>query len=138
MLWLKFWGGQAVQLLAMVLGWVVLIPVCLAKAWKPGEKSIKDWREIDLWKWEWLNYFCGNPEDGVSGGQALINGNQPYMPNAWFDAWRAYCWSAWRNSCDNLKYVFSIPGNGPMKYVGPFKFGYQTENGYNVPVVGLK
>lgn len=153
-MWIRFWLGQLAQLIATVIGWFLLIPFCLAQAWSINARSIKDGRPIDTWKFSWLNAIYGNPEDGVSGGTAVIwrNGMPvPYRPNLWSPL-RALLWSGFRNSCDNLKYVFSLPRpeyvnnpgdggywiGGPMKYWWKFKFGYQLENGYNVPVVGLK
>lgn len=113
--WIWFALVQILSLLAMVLGWIVLIPFCLAQAWTMDTISTKDGRLIDRWSWHPLNQIYDNVEDGVSGQTALvwINGSLThYMPNAWAP-WRAYCWSAWRNSCDSLKYVFRW-SNGPF------------------------
>lgn len=137
--WPWFALVQIISLVAMIVGWVVLIPFCLLQAWTPAaQKSIKgDGRSIDAWRWKLLGYVCNNPEDGVSGQTALVQGNQPYMPNAWAP-WRAYCWSAWRNSADNLKYVFAWEA-GPLKEFTLFgrthKIGWQRENGFKVPVL---
>lgn len=137
--WVRFAGAQVFQIEAAILGWLVLIPFCLTQAWKLGQQSIKDTRVIDVWSWGPLNLVYGNPEDGVSGWSALVNGDQKYMPNAW-KPWRAYCWSALRNSCDNLKYVFAVPG-APLITFRLFgrtaKIGWQVENGFNVPVFSL-
>ena len=112
--WAWFAVVQLISLVATVLGWVLLVPFCLSHAWKLGPKSIKDERIIDVWSWASLNLVYGNPEDGVSGMFALVQGNQEYMPSSKVPAWwRAYCWSALRNSCDNLKYVFAWKG-GPF------------------------
>lgn len=135
MIWLRFIGIQIAQLLAAFVMAFVLIPFCLLQAWEDGGISIKDGRPIDRWKWKPLNLISGNPEDGVSGRYALVNGNQPYMPGA-SAFWRAYSWSALRNSVDALKYRFAIPG-APLiqwKITISGKAGWQTENGYNVPV----
>lgn len=167
MIWLKFAFAQLVQFIAAFAGLLVLIPFCLAHAWTAGGEpklrgpdnyrllqvfSIKDGRPIDIWKWRRLNLLnrvYGNPEDGVSGLYALVRGDQRYIPYFYVNpvlnwlhlAWCAYCWSALRNSCDNLKYVFAVPG-APLKQwsfrLGKWavsgKMGYQMENGYNVPV----
>lgn len=139
--WVRFAAAQLFQLEAMVIGWVVLIPFCLAQAWEMSPvPSIKDGtRQIDRWKWAPLQWVAGNWEDGVSGAQALVNGNQPYMPRAWAP-WRAYCWSAWRNSCDSLKYRFAW-SDGPFKqwtlFCRPQHAGWQLENGFKVPVISL-
>ncbi len=96
--------------IAPLTGLVVLIPFCLAQAWEPCMSTEGPWpvHQIDRWKWAPLNRVYGNPEDGVSGKYALIwvGGKRvPYMPNAWAP-WRAYCWSAWRNTADQLKYTY--------------------------------
>lgn len=142
MAWIYFALVQLVSLIAMVLGWIVLIPFCLAQAWTLDDKSIKDQRPIDRWTWRPLNAVYGNREDGPSGQTALIWVNgvlSPYMPHAWAP-WRAYCWSAWRNSCDNLKYVFAWK-DGPFKQwtvLGRQQHaGWRLENGFNVPVISL-
>jgi len=118
--WAWFVVVQLIALLVTVLGWVLLIPFCLAQAWTAE----------DRWSWGPLNYVYGNPEDGVSGRKALIwtsSGQVPYLPNTWAP-WRAYLWSGWRNSADNLKYVFAWKG-------GPFirrEFGkYYVQLGWN-------
>ena len=160
MIWLWFALIQLVQLAATVVGWIVLILPCLLQAWKSSAQlSIKgDGRTIDEWKWSWLNYVYGNPEDGVSGQQAVVWSNG--VPSGFMagssvsSAWRAYLWSAIRNSCDNLKYLFAykkgplklIPLGGSTLKVGSYevtipplsiKAGWQMENGFNVPVFSV-
>jgi hypothetical protein len=136
--WLWFTVVQLIQLLATVLGWVVLIPFCLTHAWYVSAiPSVKDnQRRVDRWRFAPVGFLYDNPEDGVSGIYALIwiNGVlSPYMPDApaW---WRAYCWSAWRNSCDNLKYVFAW-SKGPQALILGRKVGWWPENGRKVPVL---
>lgn len=52
----------------------------------------------------------------------------------WFwDAYRAWRWSAWRNSCDSLKYVFAWE-QGPQATVWGRKLGWWPENSVRVPV----
>lgn len=144
MIWLKFIAIQLVMLLATVVGWFLLIPFCLARAWV-GPSTGQFGRAVDAWSWHPLQLMYGNPEDGVSGLQALVWNKEglarvPYMPNAWAP-WRAYCWSAWRNSADNLKYVFAAPPGAPLLTFQLFgrtaKIGWQAENGHNVPVLSL-
>lgn len=161
MIWLRFVGVQLLMLFATIVGWLLLIPFCLLQFWEyEPQGSIKDERTIDVWKWVWLNKVYGNPEDGVSGQQAIVYTTGvagPYMPLpdwltrftdipirrflAWiYPAWRAYLWSAWRNSADNLKYVFA-DADGPLVTFQLFgrtaKIGWQLENGYKVPVLSL-
>jgi hypothetical protein len=134
--WAWFVVVQLVMFVALVLGFFILIYPCCTRAWIQSEKpSIKDGqRAIDRWRWRPLNWIYGNPEDGVSGQTALIMINPvmtgSYLPKA-DDRWRAYRWSAWRNSCDNLKYVFAWQ-NGP--YSERLRMGWKEENGMKVPV----
>jgi hypothetical protein len=100
--------------IAPLVGLVVLIPFCLAQAWEPCLSSGGPWpvHDIDRWKWAPLNRVYANPEDGVSGAYALVwekgTGRRvPYKaPFTQWAPWRAYCWSAWRNSADQLKYTY--------------------------------
>lgn len=136
--WVWFVVVQLVMLFASLLGKLLLIPFCALKAWKPLPSPFDATRMIDLWSWGPLNMIYGNPEDGVSGAQALIWDSQGservgYMASSGA-RWRAYCWSAWRNSADNLKYVFAWK-NGPFKvWANGHKAGWQEENGFKVPV----
>lgn len=151
--WLWYVVVQLIMLVFMVAGWLLLIPFCLSHAWFPSAfGSISDRRVIDKWSWRPLNWVYGNPEDGVSGLQALIWLNSttrgPYMPlpgfllQLWqarlfvwlFDAWRAYCWSGWRNSCGGLKYLFAWQ-NGPQATIRGHKIGWWPESGKKVPVL---
>lgn len=154
--WLWFLVVQLIMALFMVLGWLLLVPFCLAHAWSGIAPSTKDKRVIDCWLWRPLNYVYGNPEDGVSGQQAVVwnsggTAQVPYIPLptlalpagydrrarifVWlFDAWRAYCWSAWRNSCGGLKYLFAWE-RGPQATILGYKIGWWFENGKKVPLL---
>jgi hypothetical protein len=157
--WLWWLTVQLIMTVFMVIGWLLLIPFCLAHAWTAGGlwPSINPThRMVDRWSWRPLNWIYGNPEDGVSGLQALVWNSTgtlqgPYMPlptlalPVWydrrarifiwlFDAWRAYCWSGWRNSCDNLKYVFAW-SRGPQATILGHKIGWWLENGKKVPLL---
>ena len=114
--WTWFAVVQLISLAATVVGWIVLIPFCLASAWAPAVSPING-RQIDRWRFGPLNWIFGNSEDGVSGQRAIVWNEDgtvqvPFMPGAWAP-WRAYVWSAWRNSSDALKYVFAWKG-GPF------------------------
>lgn len=117
---LKYYLGQVPQLLLAPVGWVLLSVPCFLRAWgNNGATTNKVWpaqyddlnhRPIDSWNWRWLNSWFGNPEDGVSGETALVWQNgalATYNPEG--SRWKAYCWSAWRNSVDGLKYKFPQP-----------------------------
>lgn len=107
--------------LAELLGFIVLLPACLLHAWTPSAAvSIKQLHirpYVDLWSWNWLNYWYANSEDGVSGQDALIwSGNHLVWYYETFPEWvpiwaRAYAWSAWRNGANNLKRPLRTDGN---------------------------
>jgi hypothetical protein len=112
-------GTYALIAFAIAAGFVVLLPACLAHAWTgPTYPSIKskllDPKDlsrpfVDEWSWSWLNKWYGNSEDGVSGQYAFIwvgEGVVRYQDTfpSWVPKWAiAYCWSAWRNSANNLR-----------------------------------
>ncbi len=139
------WGwfalAQLIMLLCTVLGWVILPLPCLLHAWEISPvPSINDGRKIDRWSWGWLNWVWGNPQDGVSGLTALVwvNGTtqSAYWPNCPSAALRAYAWSAWRNSCDALKYSLAITRLGtPSVVILGRRIGWSVENGRPVLVV---
>jgi hypothetical protein len=148
--WLYFALIQLFALVTDAAGLVVLAPACYLHAWtEPDTLSINSaplGRKVDRWRWGWLNAVWGNPEDGVSGQQALIwvHGRQrPYLPGV-KPAWRAYRWSALRNSSDRMKYRFPW-AKGPFyqrqfALFGRrllFKAGWQRESGLSVVVFGL-
>ncbi len=161
---MKTWGSygaaQLAMMVATVVGWVVLILPCLLRAWELSPiPSINDGRKIDQWKWKWLRWAWDNPEDGVSGRMALVwagSAREPYYPSKsvpWYDwaPWRAYMWSAWRNSANMLKYRYGYQLRTPGP-VGPYRagtfqvlgvhfvyaIGYKVENSdWVVPVAGI-
>ncbi len=139
--WGWFTVAQLITLTFMVIGFVVLIIPCLLHAWELSPTpSINDGRKIDRWTWSFLNPIWGNPEDGVSGQTALvwINGTTrgPYWPTCPNAALRAYAWSAWRNSCDQLKYRLAVTIFGtPAFKLGNRTIGWSKENGKPVLVI---
>ena len=156
--WILYVLIQLVMVFFTALGWLLLIPFCLSHAWRPTISRFDKTRVIDEWEpiFPFINTVWGNPEDGVSGhfAKVWLNGETqgPYMPLppftlpmwqgkifVWlYTSWRAYCWSAWRNSSDNLKYLFAWE-DGPYKELPVFgktwRFGWFRENGVKVPVL---
>lgn len=101
-------ASKTKQAFWMVTGYGLLIPFCLLRAWEPCESTINPFdrpaRPISQWKWKWLNTIYGNREDGCSGAEALIWEGPVrvlYRPNTWAPL-RAWLWSAWRNSTNEL------------------------------------
>lgn len=156
--WVRFALVQIVMFVFWVVGIVALIAPCVCKAWETSPvPSIKDGKRIiDRWSWAWVRWLgLSNPEDGDSGQMALVHGDQPYMPpGAWrervkplwlkstlnylLDVWRAYWWSAWRNSADGWKYRFAYEQGLLKEFVVlgvSHKIGWQRENGVKVPVI---
>jgi hypothetical protein len=109
---------------AEVAGFFVLLPASMLNAWtEPTTVSSKPLRwasppytkrtYVDQWRWQWLNSWYGNIEDGVSGQQAWVWGSGvnegklvPYasLYPSWTPKWViAYGWSAWRNGANNVK-----------------------------------
>lgn len=149
--WIYFAISQIVSGIFTLLGFVILLPFCITNAWEPSPTpSINDGRIIDEWTWKPLNYIYGNPEDGVSGQKALIwtsgTTRGEYLPkaSAW---WRAYSWSALRNSTGGLKYIFQWRGSNPPYASGAFDafdyhwtwgLGWKLENKkYLLPVMSI-
>lgn len=104
-------ASKTKQAIWMVVGYGLLIPFCLLKAWQPAVSTINPFgrppRVISEWRWAWLNTIYGNREDGVSGAEAMIwdwpaySYRVLYRPNTWAPL-RAWLWSAWRNSTNAL------------------------------------
>jgi hypothetical protein len=141
-----------VQLLswwATAIGWVLLIYPCARQLWVVDVDSIntQDPRKVSRWAswWRWLNPVYGQPEDGVSGAEAMIRNAHgslmPYLP-ASGPRWRAYSWSALRNSTGGLKYLFEWR-DGPLvtfTFLGPRHAGWkefpQLKGSPHLPVLG--
>ena len=90
-------------------GWLLVGAACYKRAWKlvPGKRSIKPiigrkW--VDEWRWQWMNLLWGNPEDGVSGGDAFgPSWSGEYNPA--LSRWRAFKWAALRNWANGYNYI---------------------------------
>lgn len=134
--WIRFALVQFVSFILMVIGWVLLFPLCLTKAWVPVESRYWPLKIVTAWRWEWVQSIWGNWEDGVTGVGTTAG---VYLPNA-PDWWRAYMWSAWRNSTNNLRFVFRWYGKdgAPFFYwqnkagTWYFKCGWFYDNGFPV------
>jgi hypothetical protein len=90
--WIWFILIELVALRLLGFGWLVLLPLSIAKAWR-----YDIYRQVTYWRggrWTWI---WGNEEDGVTGPVWYMPGKPEWL--------RAYMWSAWRNSCNNLRYL---------------------------------
>lgn len=143
--------SQLAQVPFMVLGWLLGWVPCMLHAWKPCQSTVGPIADTDCWRWP-INFIYGNPSsDGVSGQYAFVwAGGHQIQYTALFKvgtpAWVvAYFWCFWRNAVDAMKYWFRWPkwkwaqppaiwrGHYPFT-LREFKFGWQIENGINVPV----
>lgn len=107
--WLYFAAVQIVALVATVIGWVLLIPLAITRCWVlKNSKEYPD-RVLPQWRGGWLTFIWGNLEDGVIGSPHY----RERIPN---EILSAYLWSAWRNSANNLRFVFRWIGGPFYRY----------------------
>lgn len=134
---LRYIGLQALNLLLMAIGVLLLIPFCLCKHWVWEEsKRNRSPHLIAYWPYAWM-WVWGNDEDGVTGRLG-------YNPDN--TSWLAYLWSAWRNPADNFKYLgWTQFQGGPWFYrtATVFKWtlyislGWRTTDGFLVGSAGI-
>jgi hypothetical protein len=127
--WTKYWIYQIQAFVLMVLGWVLLAPLCLVRAWRPTYSHKHPY--INVWRNDTIDAIWGNEEDGVTGDDF-------YLPTT---DWRirAYLWSAWRNSVNNFNRRNAVLGGPFLRIIRGqwlFQVGYRPDNGW--PVFRLK
>jgi hypothetical protein len=109
----------------MPLGWLIvgLAVLCGAHTDMPVTASIKPMpgREyIDRWTWP-INAIYGNPEDGVTGMDALgPSWTGFYNPTG--SRWLAFKWSGLRNWADGFNYITWIFSGTPPLLVKDYTF----------------
>lgn len=106
MAWIYFAVVQLVALIATLVGWVILIPLSATRCWIMRESRYFPGRQIEVWRGGWLTWIWGNEEDSVIG-------NAEHRARFKDDRLGAYFWSAWRNSANNLRFIFRWQG-GPF------------------------
>jgi hypothetical protein len=104
--WLYFVWFLVVDIVVMVIGWVLLAPFSLFKLWTVKYNFEFPGRPLPQWRGGKLMFVWGNLEDGVVGSVRY----QERIPNKILSS---YLWSAWRNSANNLRFVFRWVG-GPF------------------------
>jgi hypothetical protein len=130
--WLKFALIQLIALVVMVVGWFLLLPLAWFRAWTPRYSLHYPERIVDVWRGGQLTWIWGNEEDGVTGAAFY---------RAQFKDARvcAYLWSAWRNSANNLRWVFADKG-GPFyrieRWGWYFQAGFRPDTGWPVLSAG--
>lgn len=127
-----FWALQTVSLAATIVGWFLLLPLSAFKLWHTAP-SLHFPRSVTVWNGGYLTWIWGNEEDGV-----LPDARNNYM--TWAPDWlRAYVWSAWRNSANNLRFVCTHVG-GPWLQVRRwgwyFQAGFRPDTGWPVLSAG--
>ena len=127
--WLYFAGFQVVCAALMVLGWVILLPAAACKFWEPAWSVHYPGSRINVWKWRWLDAIWGNDEDGVTGA--------PFYQAQFADERvRAYMWTAWRNSTNNMRWASAIPGGVFIRWTSKsrrrFQMGFRPGDGWPV------
>ena len=120
MKWLWFIVVQLIAFALMVIGWVLLVPLCAFRVWT-----------LVNGKYHFPVVFApwDNREDGV----------MPLWYNPQRTRWRAYLWAAWRNSVNNLRYVFMWKGGPFYQWRGGgyyFQAGWRPDNGWPVLSAG--
>lgn len=121
--WLYFALLELVAAAFMVIGWVLLIPLCSSKRWwRYDAQSMHAHFPRLFWLWD-------NDEDGITPAW--------YNPQA--TLWRAYVWTAWRNSVNNLRFLVSWKG-GPWWHWSNGKWyaqaGFRPDTGWPVLSAG--
>lgn len=124
MKWLNFIGFQFLAGLVMVLGWFILVPLCAFKVWTYDLAR-------DKYHFPRLFYIWDNDEDGVC----------PHWYNPQATRWRAYLWTAWRNSANNLRWKFADKTGPFFRWENKaktwyFQAGYGKNTGWPVLSAG--
>ncbi len=106
--WVWFVIVQLIAFAFFLVGIVVLLPLAFARAWVDRPSRYFPNRTVTAWVGGWLTFPWGNEEDGVTGADFYQKRFKP--SHLWLCA---YLWSAWRNSANNLRFVFRWVG-GPF------------------------
>ena len=130
--WILFALMQCVLAAFFLVGTVLLIPFAALRAWRPRPSKIYTDRTVLAWRGGWLLYPWDNEEDGVTG-------NASYRAHYADSGLSAYRWSAWRNSANNLRFLFAWK-DGPFKrveYRGWYaQAGFRPDTGWPVLSAG--
>jgi len=143
--WATFVVLQTLSTVFWAVGIVLLLPLSMLKAWSPRVSHEHSNKVILAWRWRPVDLIWGNEDDGVVP-MLHINGNQPYLVGCpeWL---RAYMWTAWRNSCKNLAWLFCCVPHSPYFpwyqrrftiFGKPYYFqaGWRPSNGWPVLSAG--
>lgn len=105
--WLYFALCELFALVVLFpLGLLIVGAACICRAWssaavQPSINPQPGRPDVDVWEWP-INAVYGNPEDGVSGEDALGSWVGFYNPTG--SRWRAFMWSALRNPANGFNY----------------------------------
>jgi hypothetical protein len=121
--WAWFAIIQLSALLVTILGWVLLIPFAALRLWTVQDSPYFPGRKVEVWRGGLLMFPWGNLEDGVIGAEF-------YRARYKDDRLCAYLWSAWRNSANNLRFLFRWLG-GPFWRWENSKHTFYIQIGWN-------
>jgi len=126
---LRWAGVQAASWLVLFpIGVVLLLPLSLLRLWHTAP-SLEYNYDVTVWNGGKLTWLWGNEEDGVlpSDRNHYLVGKPDWL--------RAYLWSAWRNSTNNVRFAASIKGGAWLqvrRWGWYFQAGYRPDTGWPV------
>lgn len=114
--WIYFLGIELFATVLMVIGWPLLAILCAL--------NIMHQEADGKWHYPHLFWLWCNEEDGL----------KPQWYNPEGSRWKAYLWSAWRNSSNNVRYLTLWIGGPFYRWESPGK-GWYFQCGFK-PVTG--
>ena len=118
--WLYLALIQVIAFVGTVLGIVILFFLSIFRCWK--KRASREYPyDIMAWSIDWIDRVYGNEEDGIDGSRGYrLDPEGVLYQHVWIERtklwpeWlQVYWWSAWRNSDNNLRFVFRWIG-GPF------------------------
>lgn len=148
---MKIAAGWIWYVILQTVTWIALFPtgvilcavLAYSRLWYTRASRYYPDRQVTVWRGGWLTWLWGCEENGVDpGDQLVVGGTAKYLPDA-SPSWRAYMWTAWRNSVGNLCWVTSWKG-GPWWQIHftvrgePWyaQAGFRPDNGWPVLSAG--
>lgn len=135
MKWLYYATCQLIGAFVLFpLGLLIVGLACYRRAWSfdatPSIKPLPYRLTVDTWRWTWMNTVYGNPEDGVTGGDAFGSWVGPYN-DVPLSRWRAFQWSGLRNWACGWNYLTWRPWlDPPPLFYRAYGNGHSIELGW--------
>jgi hypothetical protein len=125
---------ELIAFAAMLVGWVLLLPFAAFRLWKDAPSRHYPGVIIPVWRWRIIDIVWGNDEDGVIGAEFY----RKRFPD---ERVCAYMWSAYRNSSNNLRWVFAWKGGPFYRWESKgkkwyFQAGFRRDFGWPVLSAG--